>query len=71
MKKLEIEVFKTAFQIELEESEWVFLYVFKETRIYTQIAFWNHEDQNLESFDGTNCQIDGKMVGWSKMPLYS
>jgi hypothetical protein len=41
-----------------------------ENQYLRNIAFWNSENQALESHDGKPFEVKGEMIGWSKLPKY-
>jgi hypothetical protein len=71
MKTIELEILTTAFQIELDVSQFVLVYSQDEDDIYTMICYWNHEEQFLQDpFTDQNAQPNGKVIGWSQIPYY-
>jgi hypothetical protein len=70
MKKLEVEFLTVAFQMQLKKSEWIVIYAKIENQYLRNIAFWNSENQALESHDGKPFEVKGEMIGWSKLPKY-
>lgn len=72
MKTIELEVLTTAFQIEMDSSDYVIVYSKSEEDVYSQVFWWNHEMNTIEdTFDQTPAEITGKMTGWSKVPFYN
>jgi hypothetical protein len=69
--KIEIPVLSTAFQIELDSSQFILVYSTDEDDIYTMICYWTHEEQFLENpFTNENALPKGRVLGWSKIPYY-
>lgn len=73
MEKIELEVYKTALQIELDESDFVIVFSKDGDDYYKMIAFWDKENQQLQDILDTQSPAiyNGKMIGWSKIPFYT
>ena len=71
MKTIELEILTSAFQIELDVSQFVLVYSEDEDDIYTMICYWNNEEQFLQDpFTDENAKPKGKVIGWSQIPYY-
>ena len=73
IKTIQLEVFTTAFQIEMNQSDFVIVYSRDtENNYYKKICLWNHFEQQLQEIKDfkTPAIIHGKIIGWSKIPYF-
>jgi len=67
---IKVEVFTTAFQIELDHSQFVILFSKDEENIYRLVSWYDHELGTLKDpFNGNYSEVHGIMTGWAKIPF--
>lgn len=75
MKKIEVEVFTTAFQMEMDESGFVIVYFMNDREdldFYRYVLWWDDDEQQLQDpFTLEAFYPEYKMTGWSMIPFYS
>ena len=72
MITIELEVSTNAFQIELNDSQFILVYSKDDEDVYTLICWFDFENQQLEdAITLEPADYKGKMIGWSKIPYYN
>jgi hypothetical protein len=68
-KFVKVEILKTAFQIELDSSQFVILFSKDDDNIYRLVSWYDHESGTLKDpFNGNYSQVYGTITGWAKIP---